>query len=184
VGAARCRSDCASVTYDDTGPTVTDVDWSTIGFSCTVGQHISAVWSGDEWENYYGATIRIIDYTTGTITVNWDDGDPSNRIVGFDEAEADSGAMCVDASTMAGAPGDPTGLAGGNYDELYTEYADTSASGTMTAWACQVECAAKGYCCNDYTVGSNQLVSCAQACRGLGRLVALYHRSSTLYQIH
>ena len=29
---------------------------------------------------------------------------------------------------------------------------------------CRRECAAAGFCCNDWAVGSNQLISCAQAC--------------------
>eukprot|EP00445_Apocalathium_hangoei_P048074 CAMPEP_0204000754 /NCGR_PEP_ID=MMETSP0360-20130528/15606_1 /ASSEMBLY_ACC=CAM_ASM_000342 /TAXON_ID=268821 /ORGANISM="Scrippsiella Hangoei, Strain SHTV-5" /LENGTH=52 /DNA_ID=CAMNT_0050942093 /DNA_START=14 /DNA_END=169 /DNA_ORIENTATION=- len=29
---------------------------------------------------------------------------------------------------------------------------------------CSSHCLAAGYCCNDYTVGSNQMISCAQAC--------------------
>merc|ERR1712160_36844 len=29
---------------------------------------------------------------------------------------------------------------------------------------CAAMCKAKGHCCNDYKVGSNQMVSCAQAC--------------------
>lgn len=29
---------------------------------------------------------------------------------------------------------------------------------------CSTKCRAAGYCCNDYTVGSNQMISCAQAC--------------------
>ena len=29
---------------------------------------------------------------------------------------------------------------------------------------CRQECAAAGFCCNDWLVGSNQLISCAQAC--------------------
>merc|ERR1712066_724853 len=29
---------------------------------------------------------------------------------------------------------------------------------------CAFSCKAAGYCCNDYTVGSNQMISCAQAC--------------------
>jgi len=29
---------------------------------------------------------------------------------------------------------------------------------------CSKKCMAAGFCCNDYTVGSNQMVSCAQAC--------------------
>merc|ERR1711879_138566 len=29
---------------------------------------------------------------------------------------------------------------------------------------CSSKCQAAGYCCDDYTVGSNQMISCAQAC--------------------
>merc|ERR1719456_2206011 len=29
---------------------------------------------------------------------------------------------------------------------------------------CAEVCSAKGYCCNDYTEGSNQFISCSQAC--------------------
>jgi len=29
---------------------------------------------------------------------------------------------------------------------------------------CSAKCRAAGYCCNDYRVGSNQMISCAQAC--------------------
>merc|ERR1712151_825731 len=29
---------------------------------------------------------------------------------------------------------------------------------------CAFSCKAAGYCCNDYRVGSNQMISCAQAC--------------------
>eukprot|EP01050_Picozoa_sp_SAG11_P028959 SAG11_NODE_7963_length_1077_cov_1.295501_1_plen_249_part_01 len=34
----------------------------------------------------------------------------------------------------------------------------------MTASQCAEECRSLGFCCNDYTVGSNRLLSCAQAC--------------------
>ena len=51
----------------------------------------------------------------------------------------------------------------------------TAAVGTATAddeTRCHDECAALGFCCNDFSVGSNQLLSCAQACmvraRGAG----------------
>ena len=39
-----------------------------------------------------------------------------------------------------------------------------AASDTEAATRCAIECDAVGYCCNDWTVGSNQLISCAQAC--------------------
>merc|ERR1739844_71365 len=29
---------------------------------------------------------------------------------------------------------------------------------------CSSKCQAAGYCCNDYKIGSNQMISCAQAC--------------------
>ena len=35
---------------------------------------------------------------------------------------------------------------------------------SAAAAMCADECASQGFCCNDFTIGSNQLLSCAQAC--------------------
>ena len=62
-------------------------------FSCGVGQHISAVWSGNGKE--YGSTIESINIDTQMVVVNWDDGDASHRDVQFFQTEDDAGMTCV-----------------------------------------------------------------------------------------
>ena len=62
-------------------------------FSCGVGQHISAVWSGNGKE--YGSTIESINIDTQMVVVNWDDGTTSHRDVQFSRTEDDAGTTCV-----------------------------------------------------------------------------------------
>ncbi|CAE8715561.1 unnamed protein product, partial [Polarella glacialis] len=50
------------------------------------------------------------------------------------------------------------GLASG----LQTVFNDMSIS--EPPWICREECRKKGFCCNDPLVGSNQMISCSQAC--------------------
>ena len=40
---------------------------------------------------------------------------------------------------------------------------EEAAAEDVAAW-CAAECQSRGFCCNDHAVGSNQLLSCAQAC--------------------
>jgi hypothetical protein len=61
--------------------------------SCTVGQHVSAKYSGNGI--VYPATIASIDHSDSTIMVDWDDGDTSYRTVLFSDATDDSGMACV-----------------------------------------------------------------------------------------
>ena len=83
-----------ATTYQQAGPT------STSRFSCTIGQHISAVWSGDG--SYYDADVVSIDVDTGTITVNRADGGTDN--VSFSDSKDDAGTRCgntVDSTAAA-----------------------------------------------------------------------------------
>ena len=69
---------------------------ATVSFFCTVGQHVSAVWSGDG--NYYGAVVVGISEDNRLITVSWDDGRTSHLDVTFSEAKDDTGTVCTTAT--------------------------------------------------------------------------------------
>ena len=63
------------------------------GFSCTLGQTVFAIWSGDG--NYYEATVTAIDIEPRMITLDWADGDTSHREVPFSEAKSMEGIKCA-----------------------------------------------------------------------------------------
>jgi hypothetical protein len=62
-------------------------------FSCDVGQHVSAIWSGNGQS--FNATIASINKVVQTVLVDWDDGDTSRREVQFSEITYDSGTVCL-----------------------------------------------------------------------------------------
>jgi len=48
-------------------------------------------------------------------------------------------------------------------EEVKAEEADAESESVQAAY-CAAKCKAAGYCCNDWTKGSNQMISCSQAC--------------------
>ena len=97
-GLTPSQSCCACGGGSALTPTSTVTPTST--FICTVGQHISAVWSGDG--NYHGAVVVSIAEDTRLITVNWDDGSTSYLDVAFSEAKDDIGTACLSLSSECG----------------------------------------------------------------------------------
>lgn len=65
-----------------------------------------------------------------------------------------------------------TGLRGSEVGEVHNETLGALVSGSVAfpsqdRWMwdfCSTKCQAAGYCCNDARIGSNQMISCAQAC--------------------
>lgn len=54
----------------------------------------------------------------------------------------------------------------GEESQNRTRHLEAALSG-QEAWIesfCSSKCQAAGYCCNDYSIGSNQMISCTQAC--------------------
>merc|ERR1740121_1772751 len=68
--------------------------------------------------------------------------------------------MCSECSDLTG----DSQCAHGVPSVAACEYGASLAAPTSQDY-CFFACKAMGYCCNDYTVGSNQMISCAQACR-------------------
>lgn len=64
-------------------------------------------------------------------------------------------------------PGKVRGSSSGEAQNATREARRLQSARGPDAWMaefCGRKCLEAGYCCNDYTVGSNQMVSCAQAC--------------------
>ena len=76
-------------------------------FSCAVGQHISAVWSGNG--EFYGSTIVSVDSDTQTVVVDWDDGGTDHREVQLLQTRDDSGTVCMDPNAVVECPPHSTG---------------------------------------------------------------------------
>merc|ERR1712166_1667845 len=82
------------------------------------------------------------------------------------EAKNDNTGRCYYGRSAYGGCeiGGKRGGNGGGHKVIVVKPTKPAKKAIKNSSQCAAMCKAKGHCCNDWTIGSNQMVSCAQAC--------------------